>query len=161
MPNTLILGIGNLLLTDDGVGIHAIQRLQEEYTLPEEVRVVDGGTCGLDLLQFMEGVERLVIVDAANLGRPPGSIARLVDDQVPAYLALKTSPHEIGLPELMFTARLTDIYPPQVVVLGMQPESIETAVGLTPHVAEKLDELVALLADEVGGRRRGEKEVGR
>jgi hydrogenase maturation protease len=154
MMKTLILGVGNLLLTDDGVGIHAIQRLQEQYTLPEEVQVVDGGTCGLDLLQFLEGVDHLVIIDAAKLGKAPGSIARMEGDQVPAYLALKTSPHEIGLPELLFTARLTDIYPPKVVVLGIQPESIETALGLTPAVAAHLDELVEMVAVEVGAVKR-------
>ncbi len=154
MMKTLILGVGNLLLTDDGVGIHAIQQLQERYTLPKEVQIVDGGTCGLDLLQFLEGVDHLVIIDAARLGKAPGSIARMEGDQVPAYLALKTSPHEIGLPELLFTARLTDIYPPRVVVLGMQPESIETSLGLTPAVAAHLDELVEMAAVEVGAVKR-------
>ncbi len=154
MTKTLVLGIGNLLLTDDGVGIRAIQLLEERYTLPEEVLVVDGGTCGLDLLQFLEGVDHLVIIDAARLGKTPGSIARMEGDQVPAYLALKTSPHEIGLPELLFTARLTDIYPPRVVVLGMQPESIETSLGLTPAVAVHLDKLVEMAAVEVGAVKR-------
>jgi len=154
MTQIMILGVGNLLLTDDGIGIHAIQQLQEEYEIPEGVQVVDGGTCGLDLLQFLEGVENLVIVDAAHLGREPGAIARMEGDQVPAYLALKTSPHEIGLPELMFTAQLIDIYPNRVVVLGVQPESIETHIGLTPPVAARLDELVEMLAGEVGAVRK-------
>jgi len=154
MTNTMILGVGNLLLTDDGVGIHAIQRLQAEYEIPEEVQVVDGGTCGLDLLQFLDGVDNLVIVDAAHLNREAGAMARMEGDQVPAYLALKTSPHEIGLPELMFTAKLIDIYPKRVVVLGVQPESIETHVGLTPPVAARLDELVETLANEVGAARK-------
>lgn len=153
MTKTVILGVGNLLLTDDGVGIHAIQKLQAEYSLPGGVQVVDGGTCGLDLLQFLEGVDHLIIIDAARLGKSPGSIVRLEGDQVPAYLALKTSPHEIGLPELLFTARLTDIYPQRVVVFGVQPESIETHLGLTTAVAERLDELVELAALEAGAVR--------
>ncbi len=153
MTKTVILGVGNLLLTDDGVGIHAIQKLQADYELPAGVQVVDGGTCGLDLLQFLEGVDHLIIIDAARLGKAPGSIVRLEGDQVPAYLALKTSPHEIGLPELLFTARLTDIYPERVVIFGVQPESIETHLGLTPAVAERLDELVELAAVEAGGVR--------
>lgn len=148
--NTLLLGIGNLLLTDDGVGIHAIQQLQTRYTLPAEVQVVDGGTCGLDLLQFLEGVDKLVILDAANLRKPPGTIVRMEGDQVPAYLAIKTSPHEIGLPELLFAARLSEIYPPQVVIFGMQPQSIETWLGLTPVVEGKLEEFVELAAREIG-----------
>lgn len=148
MKKTLVLGVGNLLLSDDGVGIHTIQRLQAAYPLPEEVQVVDGGTCGLDLLQFLEGVERLIIVDAAQMGKPPGTVVRLEGEQVPAFLSLKTSPHEIGLPELLFAAKLTDIYPQEVVVFGVQPESIETSLGLTPAVEARVDELVELVMAE-------------
>lgn len=149
MRKTLVLGVGNLLLSDDGVGIHTIQRLQEAHTFPEEVQVVDGGTCGLDLLQFLEGIERLIVVDAAQLGKTPGTVVRLEGEQVPAYLALKTSPHEIGLPELLFAAKLTNIYPSEVVVFGVQPESIETNLGMTPAVAARVDELVELVSTEV------------
>ncbi len=149
MKKTLVLGVGNLLLSDDGVGIHAIQRLHAAQLFPEEVQVVDGGTCGLDLLQFLEGIERLIIIDAAQMGRPPGTVVRLEGEQVPAYLALKTSPHEIGLPELLFAAKLTNIYPAQVVIFGVQPESLETSLGLTPAVAAQLDELVDLVAAEI------------
>lgn len=152
MKKTLVLGVGNLLLTDDGVGIHTIQRLQAAHTFPEEVQVVDGGTCGLDLLQFLEGIERLIIVDAAQMNQLPGTVLRMEGEQVPAYLALKTSPHEIGLPELLFAAKLINIYPPYVVVIGVQPESIETHLGLTPAVAARVDELVEMVVEEV---RRG------
>jgi hydrogenase maturation protease len=153
MKKTLVLGVGNLLLSDDGVGIHTIQRLQEAHTLPEEVQVVDGGTCGLDLLQFLEGIERLIIIDAAQMGKPPGTVVRMEGEQVPAFLSLKTSPHEIGLPELLFAAKLTDIYPQDVVVFGVQPESLETSLGLTPAVEARVDELVELVSAEVN---RGE-----
>ena len=91
MPHTLVLGVGNLLMSDDGVGVHAVQRL-EKRTLPPGVEVLDGGTCGLDLLQFFEGVERLIVLDAANLGREPGAIVRLEGEDVPAFLAMKVSP---------------------------------------------------------------------
>jgi hydrogenase maturation protease len=148
MPKTLILGIGNLLLSDDGIGVHTAWRLQE-VNLPEEVQVVDGGTCGLDLLQFLEGIERLVIVDAVKAGKQPGTIIRMVDEEIPAYLALKVSPHEIGLPELLFTAKLRDLYPRQVVVLGIQPEMLETGVELSPIVSARLDDLVEKILEEI------------
>lgn len=141
MPHTLVLGIGNLLMSDDGLGVHAVHHMLAR-PLPAGVEVVDGGTCGLDLLQYFEGVERLIVLDAADLGRAPGEIVRLEGDAVPAFLALKVSPHEINLPELLFSARLSGIYPPQVVVLGMQPLSIATGVELTPPVAARLDALV-------------------
>ncbi len=149
MKKTLVLGVGNLLLSDDGVGIHTIQRLQAAQTLPEEVQILDGGTCGLDLLQFLEGVERLIIVDAAQMGKPPGTVVRMEGEQVPAFLSLKTSPHEIGLPELLFAAKLTDIYPAEVVVYGVQPDSLDTSLRLTPAVEARVDELAALVTAEV------------
>lgn len=151
MATTLVLGVGNLLLSDDGVGVHTIQRLKESGRLPEEVQVEDGGTCGLDLLQFLEDVDHLVVVDAAHFGKEPGAILRMENEQVPAYLALKTSPHEIGLPELMLTAQLTGIYPERVVVFGVQPQSLETGIGLTPPVAAVVDRLMDAVVQEVSG----------
>ena len=112
---------------------------------------MDGGTCGLDLLQFLEGVEHLIVVDAANLGQPPGTIARLEGEAVPAFLAQKVSPHEINLPELLFSAKLTGIYPKRVVVLGIQPQTIETGVDLSPAVAARVDELVERVLAEIAG----------
>ena len=108
---TLILGIGNLLLSDDGVGIHAVRLLQENVKFDKSVQVIDGGTCGLDLMQYLEGMDRLIILDAAKPNHSPGKITRITGEKVPAYLSIKTSPHEIGLPELLFAAKLTDIYP--------------------------------------------------
>lgn len=148
MPHTLVLGVGNLLMSDDGVGVHAVQRL-EKRPLPPGVEVLDGGTCGLDLLQFFEGVERLIVLDAANLGCEPGTIVRLEGDDVPAFLAIKVSPHEINLPELLFSAKLSGIYPREVVVLGVQPETIETGVALSPPVAAQVDALLARVMAEI------------
>lgn len=148
MPHTLVLGVGNLLMSDDGVGVHAVQRL-EKRPLPPGVEALDGGTCGLDLLQFFEGVERLIVLDAANLGREPGEIVRLEGEEVPAFLAMKMSPHEINLPELLFSAKLSGIYPRQVVVLGMQPETIETGVELSPPVAAQVDALIERVMEEI------------
>jgi hydrogenase maturation protease len=149
MKKTLVLGVGNLLLSDDGVGVHTIWRLQQTKQLPEEVQVIDGGTCGLDLLQYLEGVECLIVVDAVKAGKLPGTVLRMVDDQIPAYFALKVSPHEIGVAELMAAAKLRDIYPVHVVVLGVQPECLETGVELSPVVAARVDELVDQIVKEV------------
>jgi hydrogenase maturation protease len=148
MPKTLILGVGNYLLSDDGLSVHVLEQLEANHTFPEEIEVVDGGTCGLDLLQFLEGITNLIIVDAVNAGKEPGTIIRLSGDQVPAYLSMKISPHDIGLPDLLATAKLRDLYPPNVIVLGIQPESLAVSVDLSPSVAAKLDELVEMLVEE-------------
>ncbi|HID89929.1 MAG TPA: hydrogenase maturation protease, partial [Anaerolineae bacterium] len=121
MGKTLILGVGNILLSDDGVGVHVVRRLEEVAEFPPEVEVLDGGTKGMDLLHYLEGVSRLIIIDAVETKGPPGTLARLTGDQVPAHLSLKMSPHEIGLPDMLFAAQLRDIYPEEVVILGVQP----------------------------------------
>ncbi len=145
----LVLGAGNLLLSDDGLGVHAIRRLRELAALPEEVQVLDGGTLGLDLLYHLEGVARLLIVDAVKAGRPPGTLARLSGDEVPAYFSRKISPHQIGLPDLLLAARLRDLYPQEVVVLGLEPASLAVGLELSPEVASQLDPLVSQVLQEL------------
>ena len=148
MVKTLILGVGNLLMSDDGVGVRVIERIESARTVPEGVETLDGGTCGLDLLHFLEGVDNLVVIDAANLGQAPGTIRRLEGDAVPAFLALKVSPHEINLPELFFSAQLVGIYPRRVVVLGIQPETLKVGLELSPLVAARVDELADMALAE-------------
>jgi len=138
------------LLSDDGLSIHVLERLQSSNRIPDEIQMVDGGTCGLDLLQYLEGVSNLIIIDAVNRkNAAPGTIIRLSGDQVPAYLSLKISPHDIGLPDLLATAKLRDLYPQNVVVLGISPASLELGVELSPVVAVQVDTLINLIIEEV------------
>ena len=150
MNKTLILGVGNYILSDDGLSIHVLERLQADNLIPDEIQMIDGGTCGLDLLQYLEGVSNLIIIDAIKTRDGiPGSIVRLEGNQVPAYLSLKISPHDIGLPDLLATAKLRDLYPENIVVFGIQPASLELGVELSPEVASKVDELIELIQKEV------------
>jgi len=142
MAKDLILGVGNLLLSDEGIGIHAVRKLLEIESLPEDLEIVDGGTAGLNLLYYLEGVDRLVIIDAVETGGPPGTIVRLAGDKIPAYMALKISPHEITLPDFLAAAKLRDLYPKEVIVWGMQPRSLDVGVDLSPDLAAMLDTLV-------------------
>jgi hydrogenase maturation protease len=150
LKKTLILGVGNYLMSDDGLSVHVLERLQANNLIPDNIQMVDGGTCGLDLLQYLEGVSNLIIIDAINTRDGiPGSIIRLDGDQVPAYLSLKISPHDIGLPDLLATAKLRDLYPEKIVVFGIQPASLDLGVELSPEVASKVDALIELIQKEV------------
>jgi hydrogenase maturation protease len=149
MSEILILGAGNLLLSDEGAGVHVIRRLLETADLPEQVQVLDGGTLGLDLLHYLEGTSHLVIVDAMETGGPPGTLRRLAGDEVPAYLSIKMSPHQIGLPDMLFAAKLRDLYPQEVVIWGVQPGSTEVGLALTPPVAAQVDVLVGKILEEL------------
>jgi hydrogenase maturation protease len=145
----VVLGLGNLLRRDEGLGIRALECLQKRDCLPEQVRLVDGGTLGLELLAHVEDAERLLVLDAALTEGPPGTLLRVAGDAVPAYFGMRTSPHEIGLADLLAVARLRGAEPCEVVVLGMQPEAIELGWELSASVAAQLDALVTAAVDEL------------
>ena len=149
--NTIVIGLGNVLLTDEGLGVRAVEELGRRYLIPESVELLDGGTSAFDLLRPMAGAEHVVIVDALNAAYPPGTLVDLRDEQVPAFFLSKVSPHQVGLSDLLATLRLTDESPERITVIGMVPESLETGVGLTQPVAERLDEMVERVVDELRG----------
>jgi hydrogenase maturation protease len=149
MVSTLVLGIGNLVMSDDGVGVRVIQELSSTFTFPAGVAVVDGGTLGLDLLPQLEGVDRLLVVDAADFGLPPGTISRLTGEEVPVVLETKLSPHQMGLKDLLAVASLQGIAPAEMVLWGVQPERLEMGVDLSPAVAAAVDPLVRSVLNEL------------
>jgi hydrogenase maturation protease len=139
---TLVLGLGNILLGDEGVGVRAVERLLSLYDFPPGTRVLDGGTLGLDLLPYVEDTDRLLLIDAVQAGLEPGSLVRLEGEKVPAFLAVKVSPHQMGLPDLLAAARLQDRYPEKVVLWGVQPGEMRTSLDLSPPVAARMDALL-------------------
>ena len=116
-------------MSDEGVGIHVIQRLIAAYQLPEQVQILDGGTLGVDLLYYLEGIENLLLIDAVEAHKEPGTLIRLEGDEVPAFLSIKISPHQLGVPDMLAAAKLKDVYPQRIVLWGVQPERLE--IGLT------------------------------
>ncbi len=148
-PTILVLGIGNLVMSDDGVGVVVVQRLQREYRLPAHVDVMDGGTLGLDILPRLEGIERLIVVDAVETGRKPGTRVRLTGEDLPLALETKISPHQMGLKDLLAVARLMGHFPGEMVLIGVQPDDIEVGAELTPEVGAQVDTLLASVVDEL------------
>jgi hydrogenase maturation protease len=148
-PKVLVLGIGNLVMSDDGVGVKVVQRLQCEYRFAESVEVMDGGTLGLDLLPKLEGIERLIVVDAVETGEKPGTCVRLTGEELPIALATKVSPHQMGLKDLLSVAELMGHSPGEMVLIGVQPGSIEMDTELTADVEVKVDELVCMVLNEL------------
>ena len=146
---TLVLGLGNTIMSDDGVGPRVIGLLEQQGGLPEGVTLLDGGTLGLDLLPRLEGIERLVIVDAVETGQPPGSLTRLSGDEVPLALETKLSPHQMGLKDLLAVALLLGQLPPEIILIGVQPAHIEMDTELSPYVLARLPELVAMVHQEL------------
>ena len=146
---TLFPGVGNLLLSDEGAGLRVVERLVTTHDLPDQVTVLDGGTLGLDLLHYLDGVDDLLIIDAVEMGEQPGTILRMEDDEVPSFLSLKMSPHQIGIPDMLFAARLRDLYPSNVVLWGVQPGLLDLGLELSPPVAAQIDVLVENVLEQL------------
>lgn len=144
MPRTAVIGLGNPLMGDDGVGVAALERLRTQFHFPEGVELVDGGTWGMNLLPLIEGAARLVLLDAINTGAPPGTLTALRRDALPRYFSHKLSPHQIDLREVLALAEWRGTLPIELVALGIQPERVELEEGLSPLVAASLDDLVEL-----------------
>jgi hydrogenase maturation protease len=131
-------------MSDDGVGVRVVQRLASEHVFPAGVTILDGGTLGLDLLPFLEGLDRLLIVDAMETGGPPGTIARLTGDAIPVAFETRLSPHQMGLKDLLAVSFLQGNILPEMVLLGIQPETIRMGVELSPAVENGLETLVEM-----------------
>ena len=146
---TLVLGVGNKLMSDEGVGVHVVERLAAGYEIPKEVQLLDGGTLGMDLLYYLGGIENLLLVDAVETHKEPGTIIRLEDEEVPAFLSLKISPHQLGVPDMLAAARFKDLYPKRLVLWGIQPELLEIGLELSPLIESKMDILVGNMVEQL------------
>jgi hydrogenase maturation protease len=144
----LILGLGNVLLRDDGVGSAAVAALIEQYEVPEGASVLDGGTLGLALLPYVEDAASVILVDAVKADAPAGTLVRLERGDVGPAVATRLSPHQIGVADLLDGAHWRDRYPSRVLLLGIVPESLDLDVGLSPPVAAALPDLVACVVEE-------------
>jgi hydrogenase maturation protease len=150
MAETLVLGLGNILLGDEGVGVRVIERLLERYDFPEGVRAMDGGTLGLDLLPYLEDASRLLVVDAVQARKPPGTLVRLEGEEVPVFLDVsKVSAHQEGLQDLLAVATLKGYLPEEVVFWGAQIEALGVGLELSPAVAAQVDALVEKVLAEL------------
>ncbi|MFN0237408.1 HyaD/HybD family hydrogenase maturation endopeptidase [Hydrogenobacter sp. Uz 6-8] len=146
---TLVLGVGNILLSDEGLGVRVVEELRKNYRFFPEVELMDGGTLGMDLLYFMEGFERLLLVDAVLGGCAPGTLYRFEGEEVKGYFRKKVSAHELGVQEVLALAQMLGRAPREIVLLGMEPESLDISLELSETVKSRLDELVSGVLKEL------------
>ncbi len=145
----LVLGIGNILLMDEGIGIKAIEALERRYDLPDNVELLDGGTAGIELLRHIEDRQYLIIIDAMKWDQPPGTVMRVEGDDVPAAFKTRISPHQLGLSDLLAAALLTDKMPENVILFGVEPKIMETGFSLSKEVEASFDKLLNGVIDEL------------
>jgi hydrogenase maturation protease len=145
----MVLGLGNVLCGDDGLGVVVIARLRERYEIPEGVSVLDGGTLGLSLLPYVEDSEKVILVDAIDVEEPPGSFVRLEGDEVGPAVAGRLSVHQVGVADLLDAARWRGRLPEELVLLGIVPETLEVGVTLSARVEAGLPGLLDRVVQEV------------
>ncbi len=145
----LVLGVGNILLRDEGVGVRIVESLLRRYDIPDGVEVLDGGTAGMDLLYAISGHERLIVCDAVQADAPPGSVIRISGEDVPVFFQTKLSPHQVGLCDVLATLRLQDEHPATVVIVGVVPEDIDLGIELSETVAAAAEDALAMVVDEL------------
>jgi hydrogenase maturation protease len=140
---TIVIGVGSPLMGDDGIGIHALERLRELEFEPH-VELLDGGTWGMNLLPFIESADRVLVLDAIDAGLEPGEPVELESDAIPRFLSTKLSPHQIDLREVLALAELRGTLP-ELVAVGLQPGRVTMTPDLSPEVERGLPALVEVV----------------
>lgn len=138
--STLVLGIGNSLLTDEGIGVHVVAFLARHHGSMPDVEFLDGGTLSYTLADDIARATNLIVVDSARMGEVPGTVRCFLDGDMDRYLsAARGSVHEVGLGDLLDIARLTDTLPERRALIGIEPESMGWGDHPTPRVAEAVE----------------------
>lgn len=146
----LVLGVGNLLLKDEGVGVHVVRKLMD-MELPPHVEVMDGATGGFDLLDDIEGRDKVVFVDTVKGGHPPGTLYRLMADDIENGPKSRLSLHDIDVPDLLKLADILGVERPEIVVIGIEPKDMETAsLELSPEIEAQIPRVIELVMKEIG-----------
>lgn len=149
-----ILGIGNTLYQDEGVGVHILPLLEKAFAGDESIEVIEGATDGMMLLGPVEDTDYLIIIDAINAGKLGGTIITLDGDDIPAYYGIKMSVHQVGFQEVLWAAKLRGQYPKHIKMFGMQPTSMELGTELSVTNQQFLPQLVHIITEQVNEWKR-------
>lgn len=139
MKQITVLGIGNILMQDEGFGVRVVEQLLRQYSFPSNVQVLDGGTLGMELLRFLIGTDKLILVDAVSGNLSPGSIYQFHNDEVKAYFKEKVSMHELGIQDVLAVMDVLEKPISEIMILGVQPLTIDTSLEMTPIVCKAVD----------------------
>jgi hydrogenase maturation protease len=153
MPRrVVVLGIGNTILSDEGVGVHAALALRECYVLPAGVEVIDGGTAGMELLDALVDADLLLVLDAVKSRRAPGSVVCLTAGEVPVFFRSKLSPHQVSICDVLASLEFAGAAPRDLVLIGVEPESLELGLELTATVSAQVPAMVAMAVEQLAQR---------
>jgi hydrogenase maturation protease len=148
----VVLGIGNTILTDEAAGVRAVELLEQKYQIPDNVLVIDGGTSGMEMIEDLSNLDFLIVIDVVKTGAAPGTVVKIAGDEIPVFFRRKLSPHQIALPDVLASLELLDTMPKEIVVLGVEPISLELGMEMTDTVAAKVPLLVDMAVAELVSR---------
>ena len=148
MSGTVVIGLGNPLMGDDGAGIIALERLVADWAL-DGVELVDGGTWGMSLLPSIEDADRVIFVDAIVAGGVAGDVTVLERDRLPIYFTRALSPHQTDLRDVLAAAELRGTMPDDAVAIGVEPESVALGTALSVVVWDAIDPLVLTVVERL------------
>ena len=146
---TLIAGLGNILLGDEGVGVRVIEEIEKRFTLPADLSLLDGGTAGYALIDYIKGYDRLIMIDAVRGGKKPGTIYRLSEDDIQQRTDLKLSGHQISLPDVLCLAGKLDKLP-EILLIGIEPKDMDYDLELSREVKDAAESVIESLVQELG-----------
>lgn len=147
-PRTVVLALGNLIRSDDGIGLVALKRLESDPRVPSSVELVEGGTKGLELVAYVSGASRLLVLDAVDVGALPGTVLRLRQEDL-RRLPGNGSVHELALADILNALRMLAEEPQETVLLGVQPATTELGTALSTCVEAAVPRLIEAAIEEL------------
>ena len=153
----LILGIGNILLKDEGVGVHTIRKMMD-MDLPSDIELMDGGTMGMNLLFYIEGRKKVIVIDTIIAGEPPGTIYRFTDENLAYNKPMLRSAHGVDFTDVIKTSKMLGTKPDDIVFIGIEPESLDEGLEMTPTIEKRVPTLIKMVMRELekqGARGQG------
>ena len=145
-----VLGIGNVILKDEGFGVRVAEYLAANYDFDDSVQIIDGGTLGIELTHYVTDTQKLLVIDSIDGGAIPGTIFCFRNEEVSAHFAKKISAHEVGIQDVLTVLKLTGRAVPQVTVIGVQPYDIGAGVDLTDDMAKLMSKITSMALEELG-----------
>lgn len=145
----LVLGIGNLLIGDEGVGCTTVSELSRRYTLPASVECVDGGTAGFELLSMIDNKDQVILIDALRNDMAPGTVVMVEGEHVPKAFLARTTPHQLGICDVLAAAQLCDTMPKHLTLFGIEPKQLDVGIGLSPEVEVGMEKTIRAVVDQL------------
>ncbi len=144
-----VIGLGNILLKDEGIGVHTVNKIKNEYQFSSDIEIIDGGTLGLDLLPYFEKHSKVLIIDAADLKKEPGYIKIFDSDEILKSFYKKLSVHHIGIPDILTACELMNIKSDEIKIIGIQPCSTDFGTEMSYEIQSKMELIFQLILEQL------------